>query len=214
MDPRTIEILKQFSTINQGIVIEAGNKIRTMAVTKNIFASAVVPDTFEREFAIYNLNEFLAVLSLFGVPDFTYGEESVSIKQGKMKARYNYSSPAVVTAPPKGKTIPVRDVQLEFDVTAEELRNLMKAAAVLKATDLVFSKTGIRAFNKKMDANDYALSIDGVEGDSDKLFSLKLDSMKMLPGDYRVRVTDTVVAFDAGEEGVDALSYTMALERD
>lgn len=211
MDQKTVEVLKNFATINQGIIIHPGNELRTMAVTKNIFATAKVPDEFETGFAIYNLNEFLSVLSLFGVPDFAYGEDSVVIKQGKMRARYQYSSPAVVTAPPVGKSIPVRDVQLEFSVTGEELRNLMKAAAVLKATDLVFTKAGIRAFNKKVDVNDYTLEIDGVEGDTDKAFSLKLDSMKMLSGDYNVRVTDTVVAFDTADG---SLSYTMALERE
>lgn len=215
MDPKTVEVLKNFATINQGILIEPGNTIRTMTVAKNIFASAIVPDTFTTGFAIYNLNEFLSVLSLFAVPDLAYGEDSVVIKQGKMRARYQYSSPAVVVSPPPGKSIPVRNVQLEFDMTGEELRNLMKAAAVLKATDLIFTRDGVRAFNKKLDANDYTLSVDGIEGDTDKSFCLKLDSMKMMPGDYHVRVTDTVVCFEQKDaDGEPTLSYTLALERE
>lgn len=211
MDQKTVDVLKNFATINQGIIITEGDEIRTMAVTKNIFATAKVPDSFPREFAVYNLNELLAVLSLFGVPDIAYGDDAIAIRQGKMRAKYLYSSPAVVTAPPKGKTIPVRDVQLEFDLTGEELKNLMKAAAVLKATDLVFSKSGVRAYNKKTNDNDYTLEVDGIEGDTDKLFSLKLDSMKMIPGDYHVRVTDTVIAFDS-KDGT--LTYIVTLERE
>ena len=110
MDKNTIEVMRNFSTINQSIMIYAGNSLATMATTKNIFASAVVATEFPRDFAIYNLPEFLSVLSLFAEPKIEYGENDITIKEGKMKVRYQYSSPAVVISPPKGKSILVRDV--------------------------------------------------------------------------------------------------------
>ena len=82
MQKSTVEILKNFSTINQSILIHEGNQLATMATTKNIFASAVVEDVFPRDFAIYNLPEFLSVLSLFSEPKIEYGENDITIKEG------------------------------------------------------------------------------------------------------------------------------------
>jgi hypothetical protein len=64
----TRDVLKNFSTINQNLLVKNGNTINTMSAMKNIVAKATIPDTFNNEFAIYDLNEFLSALSLFKKP--------------------------------------------------------------------------------------------------------------------------------------------------
>ena len=61
----TTSVLKNFATINQNLVIKEGNTITTMSAMKNIIAKAEVEETFPQEIAIYDLNEFLAAMSLF-----------------------------------------------------------------------------------------------------------------------------------------------------
>ena len=61
----TREVLKNFSTINKNLLVKNGTAIGTMSAMKNIVAKATVPDTFNNEFAIYDLNEFLSAMSLF-----------------------------------------------------------------------------------------------------------------------------------------------------
>ena len=61
----TVSVLKNFATINQNLVIKSGNSISTISAQKNIIAKATVKETFPKDFAIYDLNEFLAALSLF-----------------------------------------------------------------------------------------------------------------------------------------------------
>lgn len=208
MDQKTIEVLKSFSAINQGIVVREGNVLRTMAQTKNIFGTATVPDVFPRDFAIYNLNELLSVLSLFEAPEISYGDDAITIKQGRTKIRYVYSKEAAVVAPPEGKSIPVKDVQLEFDLTKEDLSSLIKASQVMKAADLVVTKKGLSAIDKKRGGeNAYTLDLD-IEGDSSEEFSVKIDTLKgVIPANYHVRVTPRVIAFDAED-----LSYAIALD--
>lgn len=208
MDQKTIEVLKSFSAINQGIVVREGNVLRTMAQTKNIFGTATVPDSFPRDFAIYNLNELLSVLSLFEAPEISYGEDAITIKQGRTKIRYVYSKEAAVVAPPEGKSIPVKDVQLEFDLSKEDLTSLIKASQVMKAADLVVTKKGLSAIDKKRGGeNAYTLDLD-ITGDSDDEFSVKIDTLKgVIPANYHVRVTPRVIAFDAED-----LSYAIALD--
>ena len=61
----TTSVLKNFATINQNLVIKEGNEMSTMSAMKNIVARATVEETFPKEIAIYDLNEFLGALSLF-----------------------------------------------------------------------------------------------------------------------------------------------------
>ena len=47
----TINVLKNFSDINQNILVKPGNKIQTISTMKNILAEAEVSEKFEDEFA-------------------------------------------------------------------------------------------------------------------------------------------------------------------
>ena len=77
----TISILKNFSTINQNLMVKTGNTLSTMSAMKNIVAQAEVTETFPQEFAIYDLNEFLSALSLFEEPELNFRDQYVTITQ-------------------------------------------------------------------------------------------------------------------------------------
>ena len=79
---QTIEILKNFATVNPSIAFKAGNKIRTVSEQKNILAVATVAETFPKDFAIYELNQFLGLASLFEDGEFDFGEKSVTLNDG------------------------------------------------------------------------------------------------------------------------------------
>ena len=77
----TTSVLKNFATINQNLVIKEGNTITTMSAMKNIVAKADVEETFPQEVAIYDLNEFLAAMSLFTNPVLDFAENHVMITE-------------------------------------------------------------------------------------------------------------------------------------
>ena len=68
----TIDVLKNFSTINQNLLIKQGNVLTTMSSMKNIMAKATVKEDFPQEVAIYDLNEFLSAISIFQKPEFDF----------------------------------------------------------------------------------------------------------------------------------------------
>ena len=84
----TRDVLKNYSTINANLLVSPGNKIATMSQMKNIVSTATVTDTFDTDFAIYDLNEFLSAMSLFDDPDLTFGDSSVNISQGGQSLNY------------------------------------------------------------------------------------------------------------------------------
>ena len=61
LSEQTVNILKNFSDINQNILVKSGNQLQTMSTMKNILGTAEVSETFPRDFGIYDLNEFLGV---------------------------------------------------------------------------------------------------------------------------------------------------------
>ena len=83
----TVTVLKNFSTINQNLVIKEGSSISTMSAMKNIVAKAEVKETFPQEFAIYDLNEFLSCLSLFEKPNLDFKDDFVMITEDSRSGR-------------------------------------------------------------------------------------------------------------------------------
>jgi hypothetical protein len=204
----TVEILKNFAGINQGILFREGNELRTMSVMKNVFGTATIDETFGKEFGIYDLNEFLSTLSLFNNPDFDYGDKSVDIAGDKSKVKYYYSSPTVIVSPPADKKITVKP-GLEFKITSDQLDKILKAASVMKLKDLEFTTDGIRAYNKQNGGNQYTLEIDGIKGEISEPKTLLVENIKFLSRDYNVTVGNKAVKFVTEKED---LEYIVAVE--
>ena len=113
----TREVLKNYASINANLLVKEGNQISTMSQMKNIVSVATLPDTFEKEIAIYDLNEFLSAMSLFNDPDLQFGDNSVQIVEGGQSLKYFYSVPTVVTTPKSDITMPGCESCLELALT-------------------------------------------------------------------------------------------------
>mgnify|MGYP001583199328 FL=1 len=207
----TINVLKNFSTINQNLVIKEGSDISTMSAMKNIVAKAKVEEDFTKEFAIYDLNEFLSALSLFGTPDLDFQDDYVVItEEGSAKSlKYWYSDPSVVTTPTKDITMPSNEVK--FDFSSDSLAEITKAASVIGAPDMVLEKGKLRVTDKKnTTANDYATELDVPDSDVDYKFWFKVENLKLLPGSYNVEVSSKNIS-RFSNSNVD-IEYFIALE--
>lgn len=186
MKKETIEVLKNFSGLNQGIIFRPGNVLRTISGSHTVFATALVPDTFDREFAIYDLNEFLSTLSLFDSPEVKHNKDHMEISAGPSRVLFQYSAPSVVVAPDANKVIEI-DVDFSFELPATTLEQTMKASSVMKLKTLEFSTSGIRAFNKNEVGNQYEVRTKGLEGDG-KALSFSIENIRLLNRDYTVKV--------------------------
>ena len=212
----TVAVLKNFSTINQNLVIKSGNSISTMSAMKNIVAKAEVSETFPRDFAIYDLNEFLAALSLFDNPDLDFKDDFVVITEDGSTLKYWYSDPSVVTTPSKEVTMP--SCEVSFSLSSNILSDIQKAAAVIGVPDMVLTngKTGgadLKVTDKKNDtANDYSISFDTNSDDKDVNYSFwfKVENLRLLPATYDVEVSSKKISHFKNTN-VD-IEYWIALE--
>ena len=213
----TTSVLKNFATINQNLVIKEGSELLTMSAMKNIVAKADVEETFPKEFAIYDLNEFLAALSIFAVPILEFEDQYLIIKeegQPDKKLKYFYSDPSVVQSPSKTITMPSEDVT--FELSSGDLSKMKKASAVIGAPDMVLENTNepfksiLNAIDKKNDtANNYSLDI-STNGDGQFKFYFKVENLKLMDGSYDVSVSSRNISnFKSKNSDVE---YWIALE--
>ena len=103
----TVNVLKNFSDINQNILVKPGNKIQTISTMKNILAEAEVSEKFEDEFAIYDLPEFLRSVELFEKPELKFnGGTNVAISEEKSRQniKYFFADKSVIVSPTKSIT--------------------------------------------------------------------------------------------------------------
>ena len=216
----TVSVLKNFATINQNLVIKNGSSISTISAQKNIIAKATVKETFPKDFAIYDLNEFLAALSLFEKPDLEFRDDFVVITENgsaTKSLKYWYSDPSVVTTTTKEITMP--ECEVSFSLDNSMLSDVQKAAAVIGVPDMVLEAmdNGIALLKvtdkKNATANDYAVKIDVNNEDGKNLpykFWFKVENLKLLSGTYNVAISSKNISHFVNAN-VD-IQYWIALE--
>jgi hypothetical protein len=216
LSDHTVDVLKNFATINQNLVIKQGSTLTTMSAMKNIVAKAEVEESFDKEVAIYDLNEFLASISLFSSPVLEFNDGFVTIKEEnspKNSLKYFYSDPSVVTSPNKTITMPSKEVS--FTLNGDNLTKLKRAAGVIGAPDLVLEKKNTDVFltvkDKKNDtANTFSVDVDTVEDGSDFKFFFKVENLKVMDGDYHVDISSKNISHLASSNK--DVEYWVALE--
>ena len=209
----TIEVLRNFCSINKSIVIKPGNKISTLSINKNILAIADVEESFDTQISIYDLGVFLGGLSLFDSPKIDTTQSNyvtVSDQRGKSKTRFFYADPDIITQPPE-KEISIPSEDVKFRLEAGVLQQLQRAASVYQLPDLcLFSDDGVMNLcvtDKKNDtSNSYSVEV----GTSNEEFCycFKVENLKLLAGDYNVTISKQNVALFQGE----GIKYFIALE--
>ena len=207
----TVSVLKNFSTINQNLVIKSGSTITTMSAMKNIVAKADVKEDFPQDFAIYDLNEFLSVITFFENPELEFKDNFVIVTEEGIseRARYFFSDPSVVTTPTKPITMPECEVKL--NLSSDILDRITRGASIIGAPDLALESGTLKATDKKNEtANDFQMDIE-VESDSnDYKFWFKVENLKLIPDSYDVQISSKSISHFKNSKG--DVEYFIALE--
>lgn len=215
----TIDIFKNYATINSMMKIDEGSILRTIAQTKTIMAIANIPEVFPREVNIYDLNIFLGTLALFDEPDIDFKEKFMVISEGKEKSKsittkYFYAHANVMTGA-QSKDIKMPQAFISFKFDKNDYDKLVKASATLTLDDFAVESDGERislsVFDKKNNKGTNRFSIDVGEGNGDKYqMIIKVKNLKMIPGTYDVQIAEKAIS---QFKNVDKdISYFIALD--
>ena len=217
LNTNTHNILKNFSEINTNILIKPGKELSTISTMRNIFAKASIDESFDTEFGIYDLNEFLAVVSGMNKPELSLQDKHMTISPegSKSKVKYFYSDPSVIVAPTKEVNMP--EAEVTFSLTEANLEQLKKMAAILKSPDLALigEKGGdivLKVCDKKNDTSNNFDIVVGESATTDYTFYFKVENMKMIPGDYDVSVSSKSISHFKNKKL--PIEYWIALEPD
>ena len=196
LSEKTINLLENFSSINQSILVKKGSKLRTISVMKNILAEADVDENFERDFGIYDLPQFLNGVNLMKDPDLDLKNETyMIIREGKStKVKFAFADPEVIVTPPeKPLELPSSDVKFQLD--SNHLQKLLKASSIYQLPDLSAIGDGeeitlVVSDRKNDNSNEYTL----VVGRTDKefVFNFKMENIKLIPGSYDVQILSLI----------------------
>jgi hypothetical protein len=194
LSKETVNLIKNFAGINSNLLLKSGNKLATISGQKNVMADATVTETFP-DFAIYDLNEFLGAMSLFEDPELDFQDKYVSIKQGSMNIKFFAADASNLTAPQKAITFP--EAEINFRMTSSMLDMIKKTSSVLRAADVSIVGDGSKVVavvgdKKNASGNSFSEPV----GDTDKTFkvNLKVENLKMLPGDYDVSISSKKIS--------------------
>ena len=209
----TLEILKNFCSINKSLVINPGNKLSTLSINKNILVYADVEESFDSQLSIYDLGVFLGGLSLFEQPSIDTTKDNyvtVSDTKGRSKTKFFYADPDIITQPPE-KEINLPSEDVKFRLEASALQQLQRAASVYQLPDLCLfgdgEKMSLCLTDKKNDtSNTYSIEVGTSEDEF--CYCFKVENLKLLLGDYNVTLSKSNVALFQGE----GIKYFIALE--
>jgi len=198
LSPETTGVLKNFATINQGILFKEGNVVSTISPQKNILAQATISEEIPQEFGIYDLNNFLSVTSLFkdgSELDFDDHHVIINGMSGRSKIKYRITDASmIVAAPDKRPNLP--SVDIKFVLSKDDYEWVLKTANVIGSPNIaVESKDGesisLVAFNASDDsAHTNSLTIPDANADG-KTFSMvfKTENLKAIPDTYAVEIS-------------------------
>lgn len=211
LSKETIAIMKNFAQINSNLLIKPGKQLTTISAAKSVYASATVPEVFDTQFGIYDLNEFLGVLSIFNDPELTFNEKFVLVSEGRNSVKFYSADEAVLVTPSKAIKVPPADIS--FTLSADDIAMISKTAGVLRAPDVTIKGDGselkvVVGDKKNITGNSYEMVI----GETDDTFNanIRVDNMKIIPGDYDVEISaKRIIKFSS-----DSVEYVLSLEAD
>jgi hypothetical protein len=212
----TVNVLKNFASINGNIVIKPGNKIMTISEAKNILAEAEVPEQFDTMIGIYDLQEFLNVLGLVDKPSVRFEDRYMNIggQSGRELVKYYYADVDMLTTPSKPIIMPEEDVWFTLDEST--LMGLKRASTVFGHGQLLIqaSNGSIKLSIVDPDnvtANEYSIEVDGGYKQEDFKFILNITNLKMVQDVYQVKISSKLISEFKGKNS--NVTYWVALEK-
>ena len=213
LSDQTIEVLQNFATINQSLLFKQGDKLRTVSPQKTVLAEVTVPDTFDTEFGIYDLSQFLSAMTLIDEAELNLGETSMNINNGNGEdITYRYADPSMIVTPPE-KSLSLPDTGASFTLSDTILSKVLNAARVLGLPEIFVAGDGTNITisagdSRNSSMNNYSQNITTSNSEFEYVF--KVDNMKMMMLEYNVEISTKGISKFSTSDG--KVTYYIATE--
>jgi hypothetical protein len=195
LSKETLTVLKNFASINDGIVFRSGNILRTCDTQKQIMAETKISEDIPSNFAIFDLNRFLSVLSLHDDNteiELDSDSKAANLKSGRKRTIYRLCSIEMIkNAPDKTSVMPSVDVS--FTLSADDLDTILRSASVLGSPHIAVKSDGTKIVVAQLDSKNssaHSSEIEVADGNSKKYNMIfKTENLRMIPGSYVVSIS-------------------------
>lgn len=201
LNDATVEILKNFASINNQVVFKEGHAQRACNDTRNFIADVELTDALPQECALYELNRLLGIIDTCKtdkLPMINFGSSSLIVKHDHGSVTIPYAHADVVAAPPAVQ-FHLKKPIASFDLPQELWQRIKRTAAVLQTTALhiIVNAQGelvLKLVNEKdkggdaMGSASYNMPNTVVTEAVENTWAVKFDALELLPGNYTVEV--------------------------
>lgn len=192
----TLSVLKNFGAINQGIYFKQGKTLKTVSSHKNILAQVEIKEDIPADFGVYDLNNFLSVVSLHkDDPSFEFDSKHVVIcgNKGRSKIKYRFCEPTMIVTPPE-KALTMPEAEIKFELSSEDFDWILRAASVLSSPQIAIESDGTKVNIVTLDLQNDSAHTDSLEianGNGDKYrMVFKTENLsKIMSGAYDVSIS-------------------------
>ena len=213
----TLNVLKNFASINQSIMFKKGKTLKTVSGGKNVLAEATITEEIPADFGVYNLNEFLSVLSLHkedATLDFDNENVLISGLKGRSKIKYRFCGAGLIVAAPD-KQLAMPEAEITFELSADDFDWVMRAANVLSSPNIVVESDGadinVTATDLSNDAtNVNTLRVGDGNGSAYKMIFKAEFLEKLMSGNYEVKISSKGISHF--KHATDQIEYWIATE--
>ena len=210
----TINVLKNFATINAGMQFKEGSVVRTINKGQNVLGKATIKESFEKDFVIYDLNRFLSLYSSLNDPEIVVNADSnnITIKSGTSKTTYGLADESMIVAPP-AKELKIENAEVNFRLTKEDMSQVLKLSGILGLPNIAVIGDGtsisISALDvKNADSDDFSIKVGQTSANFRMIFVT--ENFKMIPGTYDVSISSKGISHF--KHSTDSLEYWIATE--
>jgi len=211
LSARTMQILKNFSLVNDSMMFRKGNKLVSMSPMKEMMAHATIQETIPRDFGIFNLNKLLGTISLFDNPDLEFESKFVRIRDGKQSANFFYTDESMIEQP-NNKQIVLPDPVINFELTSQVYSTVQKALHVLQLPNIAFIGDGstikVAAVEEQKKSASNIFHVEVGETQHEFRAIIKSELMKLLPENYNVTISSKGLASFKGSD----IQYWVAVD--
>lgn len=212
LDTKTVNVLKNFSTINPSMLFREGNTLKTISPTKTVMAKANIDIPINKKFAIYNLGKLLSTLSFYDNPEIELREQNLVISNGNgSSTTLAYADEATIKTPPD-RDITLPSVDAEFKISNSALTNIMKMLGTLGLPEIAIVGDGSNLYVSALDSKNSGSECHTEKvGVTSKTFRaiFKAENIKLIAGDYDVAVSSKGISHFKGSEA----EYWIAVEQ-
>ena len=193
----TLSVLKNFGAINQGIMFKKGKTLKTVSSHKNILAEVNISEEIPADFGVYDLNNFLSVVSLHKEdPSFEFDPHHVVIcgNKGRSKIKYRFCDPTMIVLPPE-KQLTMPETDISFELASEDFEWIMRAANVLSSPHIAVDSDGAKIILVTLDLQNDSAHTESLEmgdnttGSKYRMIFRTENLSKILPGAYEVKIS-------------------------